>query len=278
MLGVSYVIRMVADGTQDGHGCAGRARSAGSRTCEAFAGNNLLPLVPLAVTPLVLFAVAVALDRRRDTDEGIIRDTGTAAARTPAAARARSGSRGAQRLGGLLGWGLGLLAFGFVMGAITKAFVDFIADDPDIAELTAQFGFTSLTTPIGFVASMDALCVAVVCVYAVHGDPPPVGGRAVRPPRPGVRRPRVAHGVADGGDRRRPRRWRRSRCSPIGSGTWLGVAVTGVDITFVESIGAVAQSAPLVVLFLGLAVVVHGDVPEVDRARRRRRRRWRSTC
>ena len=55
------------------------------------------------------------------------------------------------------------------MGAITKAFVDFIADDPDIAELTAQFGFTSLTTPMGFVSSMDAMCAVVVCVYAVTG-------------------------------------------------------------------------------------------------------------
>ena len=32
-----------------------------------------------------------------------------------------------------------------------------------------QFGFTSVSTPIGFVASMDAACVAVVCVYAVTG-------------------------------------------------------------------------------------------------------------
>ena len=131
--------------------------------------DNLPPLVPLVLTPLALFAVAVALDGRRDTDEGIIRDTGTATARLRLLRSPLGFAVAPARVGGLLGWGLGLLAFGFVLGAVTKAFVDFIADDPDIAELMEQFGFTSVSTPIGFVASMDAACVAVVCVYAVTG-------------------------------------------------------------------------------------------------------------
>ena len=48
----------------------------------------------------------------------------------------------------------------------------------------------------------------------------------------------------------------------IGVGTWLGVAVTGVDITVVESMGAIANLGPIVVLFLGLAVMIYGTIPK----------------
>lgn len=61
------------------------------------------------------------------------------------------------------------------------------------------------------------------------------------------------------------RRWLRFRAillAAIGLGTWLGVVATGVDITFVESMRAVANLAPLVVLFLGLAVMIHGTFPK----------------
>ena len=48
----------------------------------------------------------------------------------------------------------------------------------------------------------------------------------------------------------------------IGVGTWLGVAITGVDITFVESMEAIANLGPIAVLFLGLAVMIHGTLPK----------------
>ncbi|MET0661642.1 MAG: ABC transporter permease subunit [Ilumatobacteraceae bacterium] len=260
VLGISYVIRMIADGTQDGAWMRWASPLGWVENLEAFASNNLLPLVPLVLTPLVLFAVAVVLDGRRDTGEGIIRDTGTATAHlrllhTPL------GFAWRERVGGLLGWGLGLFAFGFVLGAITKAFVDFIADDPDIAELMEQFGFTSVSTPIGFVASMDAACVAVVCVYAVTGIARlwedeqfdrldlVFAARVTRTAWLGAATAATALIAA-------------LLMAAIGVGTWLGVAVTGVDITFVESMAAVVNLVPLVVLFLGLAVMIHGTFPK----------------
>ena len=81
VLGVSYVIRMVADGTKDAAWLRWASPLGWVENLEAFAANRLLPLVPLVITPPILFAVAVALDRRRDTDEGIIRDSGTSTAR-----------------------------------------------------------------------------------------------------------------------------------------------------------------------------------------------------
>jgi ABC-2 type transport system permease protein len=48
----------------------------------------------------------------------------------------------------------------------------------------------------------------------------------------------------------------------VGCGTWIGAVATGVDITFVESMGAISNTSPLVVLFLGLALTVHGIVPK----------------
>ncbi len=260
VLGVSYVIRMVADGTKNGEWMRWASPLGWVENLQAFAANHTLPLVPLVITPPILFAVAVGLDRRRDTDEGIIRDTGTAVARVRLL-QSPLGFAWRQRLGGLVGWGLGLLAFGFVLGAITKAFVDFIANDPDVAKLTAQFGFTSLSTPIGFVASMDATCAAVVCVYAVTGIARlwedeqfdrlelVFAARVTRSSWLGAAT--VATGAV-----------MAALLAAIGVGTWLGVAVTGVDITFVESMGAVANLVPLVLLFLGLAVLIHGIAPK----------------
>ncbi|HEU0042873.1 MAG TPA: ABC transporter permease subunit [Jiangellaceae bacterium] len=260
VLGISYVIRMVADGTTDGGWLRWASPLGWVENLEAFASDNVVALVPLVITPPILFAVAIVLDRRRDTDEGIIRDTGTATARLRLL-RSPLGFAWRERVGGLLGWGLGLLAFGFILGAITKAFVDFIADDPDISDLMEQFGFTSVSTPIGFVSSMDAACVAVVCVYAVTGIARlwedeqfdrldlVFAARVTRPAWLGAGT--ISTAVVSA-----------LLMAAIGVGTWLGVAVTGVDITFVESMGAVANLVPLVVLFLGLAVLVHGTVPK----------------
>ncbi len=260
VLGVSYVIRMVADGTTGGGWMRWASPLGWVENLQAFATNDPLPLIPLAVTPAILFAVAVALDRRRDTDEGIIRDTGAATARLRLL-RSPLGFAWRQRQGGLIGWGGGLLAFGFILGAITKAFVDFIADDPDIAELTAQFGFTSLATPIGFVASMDAMCVAVVCVYAVTGihrlweDEQFDRLDLVFAARVSRTRWLAAAAVATAAVS-------AILLAAIGLGTWIGVAVTDVDISFAESMGAVANLTPLVVLFLGLALLIHGTFPK----------------
>jgi ABC-2 type transport system permease protein len=259
VLGVSYVIRMVADGTSSGQWMRWLSPLGWVENLQAFAENDPLPLVPLAITPAILFTVAVLLDRRRDTDEGIIRDSGNAVARTRLL-HSPVGFAWRQRLGGLLGWGLGLLAFGFVMGAITKAFVDFIANDPDIAELTAQFGFTSLSSPIGFIASMDAMCVAVICVYAVTGvsrlwedeqfDRLDLVFAARVSRTEWLRAATVSTGVTAA-----------ITLVAVGLGTWTGAAVTGVDVTIAECIGAVINLAPLVVLFLGLALALHGLFP-----------------
>jgi ABC-2 type transport system permease protein len=260
VLGISYVVRMLADGTTNGEWLRWATPLGWVENLQAFAGNHLLPLIPLAITPLILFSIAVVLDRRRDTDEGIVRDTGTAVAHTRLL-RSPLGFAWRQRLGGLLGWGLGLLAFGIVMGAITKAFVDFIANDPDIAELTAQFGFTSLTTPLGFISSMDAMCAVVVCVYAVTGihrlweDEQFDRLDLVFAARVSRTAWLAATTVSTA-----------AMCVitlfAVGCGTWIGAVATGVDITFVESIGGIANTAPLVVLFLGLALALHGIVPK----------------
>ena len=227
--------------------------------------------MPLVITPPILFAVAVALDRRRDTDEGIIRDSGTATARLRLL-RSPLGFAWRERVGGLLGWGLGLLAFGFVLGAITKAFVDFIAADPDIADLTAEFGFTSLTTPIGFVASMDAIVHRGRLRLRRHRHRPAVGGRAVRPPRPGVRGACDAYrwlgaGAATTADGRGVVDGAPSASAP-GSGSRSPVSTSPSWSRW----GPSPTSARLVVLFLGLAVMIHGTFPKWTVADRRRRR------
>ena len=260
VLGISYLIRMVADATADGAWLRWASPLGWVENLEAFASNNALALVPLVIAPPILFAVAVALDRRRDTDEGIIRDSGTSTARLRLL-RSPLGFAWRERIGGLLGWGLGLLAFGFVLGAITKAFVDFIAADPDVANLTADFGFPSLTTPIGFVASVDAVSIAVVCVYAVMGiarlwedeqsDRLDLAFAA-----------RVTRAAWLGAGAVTTAAVATLLMVAIGVGTWLGVAVTGVDITFVESMGAIANLGPIVVLFLGLAVMIYGTIPK----------------
>ena len=146
------------------------------------------------------------------------------------------------------------------MGAITKAFVDFIAGDPEIAELTAQFGFTSLSSPAGFVASMDALAVVVVCLYVVlgihHLGEDELADRLDLVYSAPVSRTSWLTGgtVATGATA-------MVAMLAIGLGTWLGVALTGVDFGLDESMAAILNCLPLVVLTLGWAVAVHGVRP-----------------
>ena len=259
VLGAAYLVRMVADGIDGGSWLRWASPLGWVENLEAFAGNHLLPLVPLAVTPVVLIATAVALDRRRDTDEGIVRDPGTAEARTRFL-RDPLGFAWRQRQGGLIGWGIGLLLFGLIMGAITKAFVDFIAGDPEIAELTAQFGFSSLSSAAGFVASMDALAVVVVCLYVVLGihhlgEDEQADRLDLVYAAPVSRTSWLTGGtVATGATA-------MVAMLAIGLGTWLGVALTGVDFGLDESLAAILNCLPLVVLTLGWAVAVHGVRP-----------------
>ncbi len=119
---------------------------------------------------------------------------------------------------------------------------------------------------------MDAMSVAVVCVYAVTGihrlwedEQTDRLDLVVRGAGDAYRLAAVAAAATTG-------LVAALLMAAIGVGTWLGVAVTGVDITFVESMGAIANLGPLVVLFLGLAVMIHGTLPKWTVADCRRRR------
>ena len=161
VLGVSYVIRMIADGTQDSEWLRWASPLGWVETLRGVRLEQ--PAAAGAARPHTADPVRRRGGARRAARHGRRNHPRHGDRhRAPAAAAQSARFRVRERVGGLLGWGLGLLAFGFVLGAITKAFVDFIADDPDIADLMEQFGFTSMSTPIGFVASMDATCVAVV--------------------------------------------------------------------------------------------------------------------
>ncbi len=261
VLGIAYLVRMIADGSASAGWVRWLSPLGWLENLRAFAGADLLPLVPLCLFAGGAFVVTFVLDARRDTDEGVVRE--------PATARARLRLLGSplgfawrERLAGLVGWAGGLLVFGVILGAITKAFVDYIAANPDIQDLTAKFGFTELASVAGFVASMDQVCIVVVCLYAVVG----------------IHRLGEDE-LADRLDLVYSRPVSRSRwfgaqtlatvgtlavvLAAIAVGTWVGVVVTGVDFGLDQSIAAVANLAPLVVLSLGVAMLVHGIEPSL---------------
>jgi ABC-2 type transport system permease protein len=114
---------------------------------------------------------------------------------------------------------------------------------------------------MGFISSMDAMCTVVICVYAVTG---------IHRLWEDEQSDRLDLAFAANVSRTE---WlcaatvsTAATCVitlfAVGCGTWIGAVITGVDITFVESIGAIANTAPLVVLFLGLAIAFHGTFPK----------------
>lgn len=258
-LGLSFVLRMYAS-SADGREWLLVATPYGwMDRVQPYAANRWTALLPFLGAFALLSAAAVRERARRDL--GAARLTGHEGRRArlrllggPVAFGWRATS------GVLLAWTVSVALFGAVMGSIVSAFVEFVEDDEQYAELLAQLG-VDLSDPVQGFLSFMAVSMALVFALFVSW-------------RIGALRTEEATGRLEHLLVRPVSRWRWLGGSALlavaasllvvaaaAVGLWVGAWLTGGGVGFVDAFGPLLATVPVVVLFCGLAVLAFGGAP-----------------
>ena len=259
VLFVTFVLRMWADGSTDAGWARWTTPFGWVEQLHAFGGNDLLPLVPLAAAPAVLVALALVLVRDRDTGAGMVRAADTKQASTrllsrPLAFAAR------RRLGELAGWGAGVAVLGLLSGGLAESLVGFPQAQPEATKLLQQAGMGAAVTPGGFIAIMNVFYAVVLAAYAIaciHGDYDdeitnrldlPYSNRVTRTEWAGSTVATTMAALA-------------ALTVILALTTWAGAAAAGAGLSAGDSFAAAANVLPVPIVFLGVAMLLHGVRP-----------------
>lgn len=169
VVGAAYLLRAVADGS----GSGSSVRWLGwlspvewAPLARPYAAERwwvlLLPLVVAAG----LIALAFSLEARRDHGAGL-------RAARPGPARGGEALDSADALAwrlarpGMIGWGVGLVAFAVVMGSLADVF-ETVADSPDLAERFRRMGAGAADLRLAFFVAMLGILVVLVAIWALQ--------------------------------------------------------------------------------------------------------------
>ena len=259
-LGLAWVVRMVASSADARTWMQWLTPLGWLQQLRPYGEPVYAALAPLVIVPVLLATLAVLLRRRRDLGAGIVAMETQPRSRpgrlsSPLAFAWRS-NRGV-----LLAWTLGLAAYSAVFGALIATMIDWLDKDDQYRSLLDSFGFGAMLSPLGFLAvfaSFGVLAVALQVVWRVGAArAEEESGRAeVLLARPVSRlRWLGGHGVLAllGGV---------ALVVVTGTATWAGAVVGGSsEITWADSMKAVLNGLPVVVLAAGLAVATFGVIP-----------------
>lgn len=259
VLFATFVLRMWADGGKHAQWARWTTPFGWVEQLHAFGGDDLLPLIPLVAAPVVLVTLALVLSAERDVGAGMVRaaDTKQASTRllsTPLAfaTRRQSGELGA--------WAAAIAVLGLLSGGLAETLVGFPQSQPEATQLLQQVGMGAAITPGGFIAIMNVFYAVVLSAYAIAS----------------------VHGDYDDETTNRldlPYSNRVTRTAWLGStvlttmavlvlltivlavATWIGASAANAGLTIGDSFAAAANILPIPILFLGLAVLLHGVRP-----------------
>lgn len=258
-VGAAFLIRMGADGSSSWQWLRWASPFGWVEEVRAFGGDNAVALLPLLGATVVLFAVALWLVGYRDAGAGVFAGDDSAQPRTRLLGRPLAFAW-RERIGSTFAWAAALVVWGAVLGSVTKSLVDFMASNQAFQQLSRSFGFTSLSTAAAFIATEDTLVAVAVSLYAIASvhqlwDDEETGRLEV------VYSGQIA-------------RWRWLGATTAvtavvafvlvltaGLSTWAVAAIGGAGLTFGQALVGVANILPLILLFLGLAILVHGARP-----------------
>jgi ABC-2 type transport system permease protein len=260
VLGGMFLARMVADGAEGIDGLRWLTPFGWLEEVGPFASDRAHPIGLLLVLALGLAGATVLLVGRRDLGDGLVHDAGRAAARSrllgdPLAFAWRS------RVGGLVGWGAGIAALGVAIGGITSAFADFIATHIGFQEVAEDYGFRSLGSAEGFVGTMAAFTGVVLAFYAVVSvrglwDDEETGRLDLVYGAPLTRRRWLVAGLL-------------ASVAVVlvvtlvaVVSTFAGIRLGGAAVTWQATAAGLVNTLPVVAVFFGLAVLLHGVRPE----------------
>lgn len=258
VLFATFVLRMWADGSTDAGFVRWLTPFGWLEQLHAFGANDLLPLIPLIVTPLVLVASALVLAARRDTGAGMVRADDTKKANTRLLGKPLAFSS-RRRLAELAGWGVAVVVLGLLSGGLAESLVGFGQTQPEAMKTLEQFGMASAVTPGGFIAVMNVFYAVVLAGFAIaciHGDYDdeitnrldlPYSNRVSRTAWAGSTAATTAGLVV--------------LTLALGLATWAGSAASGAGLSAGDVRSSAANVLPVPVLFLGMAVLLHGVRP-----------------
>ena len=170
ILGAAYLLRAMADGVAPGNAVE-NLRWASPVEWAALARPYAderwwVLLLPAALTAL-LIALAYRLEGLRDHGAGL-----RAATLGPAqAASGLSSARGlAWRLarGSVIGWFIGMLVFGLIIGSLSRGLGDMLGQSPQVAEIFRRMGGNSQLLEDAFYVAMLGIVVVVIAMFAVQ--------------------------------------------------------------------------------------------------------------
>jgi ABC-2 type transport system permease protein len=252
VLGASYLVRMVADATDDRAWLNWLSPLGWLERTEAYAGNRVAPLLlPLALA-VVVFAAASVLEGRRDLGAGLLRSgrgpAGSRALRTPEALAARLYAAT------VLGWASGVAISGAMVAGIAADVATFVGSDPATARLIERLGGSEDLARSYLGGTYRVIGVLVVAVA--------VGGvlAARREEVAGLAEPVLSRPVP------RPR-WLGAHLVAALGGAAFVAAAGGLAGAFAsparpgDPVAAAANTLPPAVFFAGLACVLVAAAP-----------------
>ncbi|MFZ0324318.1 MAG: hypothetical protein WAN48_09335 [Actinomycetes bacterium] len=261
-LAAAYVLRMFANSTDGRLWARWTSPLAWMDALAPYGEPNLLVLIPLVVVPVLLAAVAVTLRSRRDLGGALLvteagRDPNLRLLGSPIAFAWRS-NRAV-----LLAWAFGLAVLAGVEGALVSTMMDWLAKDQDYQRLFEQLGYDQALTTLGFVAVMAQMFGLAIVLYFVW--------------RLGAARAEEETGRAEVLLSRPVSRlrWLGGHAALAAAGAvlllvlggtafWLGCVTSGFhDVAWTDSMRAMLNCLPVVVLVGGVTVLAFGLVPRL---------------
>ncbi len=259
VLFATFVLRMWADGATNAPVARWITPFGWVEQLHAFGTNDLIPLIPLVLAPIILVLLSLLLVSRRDTGAGLVRadDTKTANTRLLSRPLAFSSRR---RLAELAGWGVALVVLGLLSGGLAESLVGFQQTQPEAMKLLQQFGMAAAVTPAGFIAIMNVFYAVVLAGYAIaciHADYDdeitnrldlPYSNRVSRTEWTGSTAATVAVALS-------------LLTFVLGLATWLGSVAANAGLSLGSALSSAANVLPVAILFLGIALLLHGVHP-----------------
>jgi ABC-2 type transport system permease protein len=261
VIGAAYLARMLGDASGSLDWLRWLTPFGWVQELRAYGGDHPGPLALLVASAAGLQVAAVAMYGRRDLGAGLVADRGHVGARTrllggllPFAWR--------ERLAAVAGWSAGLAVYGFVIGAITASFTDFIRSNAEFRDFVARYGIGNLRTPaefIGLMAGVLGLLLVLQVTTSVHRcwEEERDGHLDLLHALPVTRTGWLGAEVA-------------ASCGAVACSVavsilaaWAGAGAGGADLSLVDTARAIVNSLSVVVLFTGLAVALHGLLPRI---------------
>lgn len=259
VLGVAFLLRAVGDvrGPQSTSVLTWLSPFGWAQATRAYVDERFWPLAIGVVVAVVLVVVAFWLVGRRDLGTGLLAER---LGRPRASARLTGmvALTLRRQSGSILSWGIGIVVMGAFIGLLAGELVDFIADEPQLAQIFP-------TGPNGAAASAFALYTVFLAVMA---------GAYAATALAAARSEEVATrgGIVLAGPVSRVR-WLGSQVGVAGVAAVVMMLVTGLLMGAMAAvslgegsyvgrlIGAAAVTLPAVGIMLGVAVVVMAVAP-----------------